>query len=135
MTATRLALAAALLLPTTACKRDGYVQESLDAFARHGKEIKAKIADASDKKAGVAEAQKYLDANKDDIAGRMKELGGLKGFQVSEDMQAKLGAGIVEASFMCTKLQADFMLQAAEDADFDAALDKLCASWDAAVRT
>ncbi len=131
---THLALLLAPFLALTACKKDDSVKESLDLLAKHSKEITTKVTGASDKKAGVADAQKYLDANKDDIVKRMKEMSELRGFQLSEDMQSKMAEGIVDATFMCMKLQTDIMAATMEDDELDKAVDKLCADWDAAVK-
>lgn len=130
----RLAALSISLVAFAGCKKDDAVKESLDLLAKHGKEITTKVTGASDKKAGVADAQKYLDANKDDIVKRMKEMSELRGFQLSEDMTSKMAEGIIEATFMCTKLQTEIMAETMEDKDLDTAVDKLCADWDAAVK-
>lgn len=129
-----LFLMLAPVLALSACKKDAAVQETIDLLDKHSKEIKAKVTDATDKKAGVAEAQKYIDANKDDIAKRIKEMGELKGFQVSEEMQSKMASSLVDAAFMCSKIQVDLMSATMEDKDLDASLEKLCKTWDDAVK-
>src|SRR5262245_20440024 len=119
---------AALFIPfiaLAACKKDDSVKESLDLIAKHGKEITTKVTGASDKKAGVADAQKYLDSNKDDISKRMKEMSELRGFQVSEDMQKQMAEGILDAAFMCTKLQTEIMAETMSDDDLDKSVKKL----------
>ncbi|MBX7079063.1 MAG: hypothetical protein K1X88_07750 [Nannocystaceae bacterium] len=129
-----LVLALAPFIALTACKKDAAVQETIDLLDKHGKEITSKVTSASDKKAGVADAQKYIDSNKDDIAKRIKEMGELKGFQVSEEMQSKMASSLVDAAFMCSKIQVDLMAATMEDKDLDDALNKLCKTWDDAVK-
>ena len=130
----RLAALSISLIAFAGCKKDDSVKESLDLLAKHGKEITTKVTGASDKKAGVADAQKYLDSNKDDIIKRMKEMSELRGFQLSEDMQGKMAEGIIDATFMCTKLQTEIMAETMEDEELDKSVDKLCADWDNAVK-
>jgi len=122
-----------LVLATSACKKDGEVQETLDLLDKHGKEMAGKVKSASDKKAGVADAQKYLDSNKDDMTKRLKDLGELRGFQVSEEMQTKMASGIVDAMFACTTIQTDLIGETMSDDDLDKALDKLCKDWEGIV--
>lgn len=129
----RLALVLVPLLTVAGCKKDSSVQESIDLLGKHSKEITAKVTGAADKKAGVADAQKYLDSNKDDLSKRMKEMSELRGFQVSEDMQSKMASALVEAAFMCGKIQVDLMSATMEDKDLDTSLDKLCKDWEGAL--
>jgi hypothetical protein len=129
----RLAFLLVPFLAATACKKDGDVQASLDLLDKHGKEITAKVTTATDKKAGVADAQKYLDSNKDDLNKRMKEMSELRGFQVSEDMQSKMAQSLVDAAFMCGKIQVDLMSETMSDKDLDASLEKLCKDWQTAL--
>lgn len=129
----RFALVLVPLLTVAGCKKDASVQESIDLLAKHSKEITTKVTGAADKKAGVADAQKYLDSNKDDLSKRMKEMSELRGFQVSEDMQSKMASALVEAAFMCGKIQVDLMSATMEDKDLDTSLDKLCKDWEGAL--
>jgi hypothetical protein len=129
----RLALVLVPLLTVAGCKKDSSVQESIDLLGKHSKEITAKVTGAADKKAGVADAQKYLDSNKDDLSKRMKEMSELRGFQVSEDMQSKMASALVEAAFMCGKIQVDLMSATMEDKDLDTSLEKLCKDWEGAL--
>ncbi len=129
----RLALILAPLLALSACKKDSAVQESIDLLGKHSKEITTKVTGAADKTAGVADAQKYLDSNKDDLSKRMKEISELRGFQVSEDMQTKMSSALVDAAFMCGKIQVDLMTETMADPALDGALGKLCKDWEAAM--
>lgn len=129
----RLALLIAPLFAVAACKQDAAVQESIDLLGKHGKEITTKVTAAADKKAGVADAQKYLDSNKDDLSKRMKEMTELRGFQVSEEMQGKMASALVDAAFMCGKIQVDLMSATMQDEGLDTALDKLCKDWEGAL--
>jgi hypothetical protein len=63
----------------------------------------------------------------------MKEMSELRGFQVSEDMQSKMASALVEAAFMCGKIQVDLMSATMEDKDLDTSLDKLCKDWEGAL--
>ncbi len=128
----RFALVLAPLLALAACKKDSDVQATIDLLDKHSKEITSK-ATGADKKAGVAEAQKYLDANKDDLTKRMKEVSELRGFQVSEDMQSKMATALLDAAFMCGKIQVDLMTETMSDKDLDSAVNKLCKDWEAAL--
>lgn len=129
----RFALVLVPLLTLAGCKKDSAVQESIDLLAKHSKEITTKVTAAADKKAGVADAQKYLESNKDDLSKRMKEMSELRGFQVSEDMQSKMASALVEAAFMCGKIQVDLMSETMADKELDGAVEKLCNDWQAAL--
>lgn len=129
----RLALLLVPFLAATACKKDGDVQASIDLLDKHSKEITAKVTTATDKKAGVADAQKYLDSNKDDLNTRMKEMAELRGFQVSEDMQSKMAQALIDAAFMCGKIQVDLMSETMSDEALDGSIEKLCKDWQTAL--
>lgn len=128
-----LALSLVQLLAIVACKKDESVQETLDLLDTHAKEIRGKVTGSADKRAGIVEAQKYLDANKADIGKRIRELVALRGFQVSAEMKGKMAASLADATVMCGQIEVEMMSAKMADPALDDELGKLCKSWDEAV--
>jgi hypothetical protein len=114
-----------LVFALGACKKDDFANETMSELTALTDDIVKTVKDASDKKAGVAEAQKKLDAKKGELAPKLKEIGELRGFQVSEETQVKVGNAMVESMTKMAALEIDLMTALMSDKELDTALDKL----------
>jgi hypothetical protein len=114
-----------LVFALGACKKDDFANETMTELTALTDDIVKTVKDASDKKAGVAEAQKKLDAKKGDLAPKLKEIGELRGFQVSEETQVKVGNAMVESMTKMAGLEIDLMTAVMSDKELATALDKL----------
>ncbi len=120
-----LLLALVMVTATTGCKKDDFVNSTMDELDKTATEIADAVKNADDKKAGVAEAQKILDAKKGDLAPKMKELGELRGFQVSEEAMGRMAKSIADDVMKVEGLKIDLMSETMKDAELKTALDKL----------
>lgn len=101
------------------------VNETMAEIEKLATEINETVTKAEDKKQGVADAQKLLDGKKDDLKAKMKEVGELRGFQVSDETMSKMGGSIADSVMKVEGLKLDLMAETMQDADLKAALDKL----------
>jgi hypothetical protein len=115
----------AIVLALGACKKDDFANETMKEFSDLTDEMVKKVKDASDKKAGVAEAQKALDAKKEDLSTKMKEIGQLRGFQLSEEAQGNVAKVIIEVSGKIQQIDLDLITETMSDKDLAAAVTKL----------
>jgi hypothetical protein len=114
-----------IVLALGACKKDDFANETMKELSDLTDEIVKKVKDASDKKAGVAEAQKALDAKKGDLSAKMKEIGQLRGFQLSEEAQGNVAKGIIDVSSKISQLEIDLLTATMSDKELETAVDKL----------
>jgi len=128
-----LTIALAAIALSTGCKKDDDVQATLDFLDETTDGIIAKIKDAKDPKAGVAEATELLESKSSELKEQMTALGELRGFQVSDEMQAKMGENITANVTKIQKLKLAFVSLSVQDKAFDAALNKLVDDYTAAV--
>jgi hypothetical protein len=124
----------AFLLSLGGCKKDDMVNSTMDEVDKLATEISETVNNADDKKAGIADAQKLLDGKKDDIKAKMKEIGELRGFQVSEEAMAKMGGTLGDAIMKVEGLKIDLMSEMMKDDELKKALDKLTGDFTEAVR-
>lgn len=115
----------AIVLALGACKKDDFANETAKELTTLTDDIVKTVKDASDKKAGVAEAQKKLDAKKDELSGKLKEVGELRGFQVSEETQGNVAKAMTESMTKMAGLEIDLMTATMSDKELETALDKL----------
>jgi hypothetical protein len=115
----------AIVLALGACKKDDFANETIKELSDLTDEIVKKVKDASDKKAGVAEAQKALDAKKADLSAKMKEIGQLRGFQLGEEAQGNVAKGIIDATSKMAQLEIDLLTATMSDKELEAAVEKL----------
>jgi hypothetical protein len=115
----------AIVLALGACKKDDFANETMKELSDLTDDIVKKVKDASDKKAGVAEAQKALDAKKGDLSAKMKEIMELRGFQLSEEAQGNVAKVLVDVTTKMASLEIDLMSETMSDKDLQTALDKL----------
>lgn len=115
----------ALVLALGACKKDDFANETMKELSALTDDIIKKVKDAEDKKAGVAEAQKALDAKKGDLGPKMKEIMELRGFQLSEEAQGNVAKALVDVTTKMAQLEIDMITATMSDKDLETALEKL----------
>ncbi len=111
----------AIALALGACKKDDFANETIAELQALADDIVKTVSEADDKKAGVAEAQKKLDAKKGELAPKMKEIMELRGFQVSEETVNKVNSGRMDAGMKVAKLA----LMTGGDPEVDKAIETL----------
>jgi outer membrane murein-binding lipoprotein Lpp len=119
------AVLVAFILSLPGCKKDDMVNETMAEVEKLATEINDTVNKAEDKKQGVADAQKLLDGKKDGLKSKMKEIGELRGFQVSDETMTKMGGSIADAVMKVEGLKLDLMSETMQDAELKTALDKL----------
>lgn len=126
---TRKLIAAGLLFSflatAPACKKDDMVKETMTEVDSLADEIVSTVKNADDKKKGVAEAQKLLDAKKEDLGKKMGEVGQLRGFQVSEDVATEMTSSLAESVLEVESLKLNLMSESMKDDELGTALNKL----------
>lgn len=115
----------ALVLALGGCKKDDFANETMTELSGLADAIVKTVNDNEDKKAGVAAAQKMLDEKRAELGPKMKEIMELRGFQVSEDVAAKVNSVRTEAGLKVVGLEMSLIGQTAQDAELEKALDKL----------
>ncbi len=115
----------AFMLSTTGCKKDEFVNSTMDEVTQLATEIADTVTKADDKKQGVADAQKLLDSKKGELAKKMNEVGQLRGIQVSEEVMASMQTKITEAVATVFKLKVELMGESMKDPELSKAVDKL----------
>lgn len=132
-TATLFSLFLAFMLSSTGCKKDDFVNSTMDEVTKLAAEIAETVTKAEDKKKGVADAQKLLDGKKDDLKKKMTELGELRGFQVSDDVMASMASKVGEAVTKVHTLRIELMSETMSDPKLKEALEKLTADFTATI--
>jgi len=126
---TRKLLAAGLLFSflaaAPACKKDELVNDTMTEVDSLADEIVSTVEKADDKKQGVADAQKLLDAKKEELGKKMAEVGELRGFQVSEDVASKMTSSLAESLLEVETLKLSLMSETLKDKELDEAVNKL----------
>ena len=107
------------------CKKDDEVNATLDMLDETTEQIVTKVKSAEDKKAGVADAQEYLDEHADELKTKITELGELRGYQVSDETAEKMASKLIENIGKVQSLEIELMAQTATDQELDAKLSKL----------
>jgi hypothetical protein len=123
----------ALILIVSGCSKDELATGAIDELNALTDDIVKTVSEASDKKAGVAEAQKKLDAKKGELGPKMKEVMELRGFQINEETKDKVAAGLVDNTMKMATLEIDLMMATATDPELAAAVDKLTSDHEALV--
>lgn len=114
-----------LVFALGACKKDDFAKATMTELTALTDDIVKTVKDASDKKAGVAEAQKKLDAKKGDLAPKMNEIMELRGFQLSEEAQGEVAKVLIDVTAKMAQLEIDMLTATMSDKDLEAALEKL----------
>lgn len=123
----------AFVLMFTGCSKDEFATQTMAEMTTLTDEIVAKVTDTEDKKAGVAEAQALLDGKKAELEPKLAEIMELRGFQVSEETQAKVLDSMINNTVKISTLEIDLMMETMNDKDLEAALEKLVADYDALI--
>jgi hypothetical protein len=113
------------LLMLGGCKKDDFVNSTCDEIDKLATEIVDTVKKGDDPKAGVDAAQKLLDGKKSDLEPKMKELGELRGFQVSEESTARMTSTLMDAVGKVEGLKIDYLRESMGDKDLDAKIEKL----------
>ena len=113
------------LLSVTGCKKDEFVNETLDQVGVLATEMTEAVEKADDKKEGVAAARKVFDDKKGDLGDKLAELKTLRGFQVSEETQKKMATDLMKHVAAVEKLRITLMSQTRKDSELDAELKSL----------
>ena len=113
------------LVAAPACKKDDMVKETTSEIDSLADEMVKAVTTADDKKQGVAEAQKLLDAKKGDLAPKMAEMGELRGFQVSEDVAADMTSSLDGSVLDVESLKISLMSETMKDPELKSAVEKL----------
>lgn len=118
------ALACALAL-SAACGKDDEVNavvRDLDAFTQ---ELVSKVKTASDRSAGVEEAQKFLDARGPEIKAKMNSIKDVREAQLREETRKRLMERVTENVMSVSGLQIEYMDESLRDPAFKAKIEKL----------
>jgi hypothetical protein len=113
------------LVAAPACKKDDMVKETTSEIDSLAGEMVKTITEADDKKQGVADAQKLLDAKKADLGAKMTEMGELRGFQVSEEASAEMTSSLASSMMEVQGLQITLMSESMKDPELKTAVEKL----------
>ena len=104
------------------------VGETVKALGAFTEELTEKVEKAPDAKAGLAEAQKLLDARREELAARVAAA------RAAQKEKQAAGGSLLEAEVDDTervhRLQVRYADDAAADPDFKARLDKLVSDYD-----
>lgn len=113
------------LLMLGGCKKDDFVNSTCDEIDKLAAEIVDTAKKGDDPKAGVDAAQKLLDDKKGDLEPKMKELGELRGFQVSEESTARMTSTLMDAVGKVEGLKIEYLRESMSDKDLDTKIEKL----------
>ena len=107
------------------CRKDAEVNATVAAVDDLTTELVRRIEAAPNPSDGVDDAQKYLDAMKTDIAGRMGVLKSLRTDQVSDETRRKLASRLAEDASKVGELQVKYVSHSISNPAFKTKLDKL----------
>lgn len=118
------ALACLVALAACSAKDDevNAVVRDLDAFTA---ELVSKVKSASERSAGVDEAQKFLDARGPEIRAKMNSIKNVREAQLKEETRKRLMERVTENVMSVSGLQIEYMDDSLRDPAFKAKLEKL----------
>ncbi len=122
-----------LSLSSVSCKRDAFVRATIDEAGALADAMSQAVHAASDKRAGVAEAQARLDAARTELENHVLELKSLRGYQMSDRLQAQWRDAFIDDLAQVEELRAGLRAQAAGDPELAEAIDALVADYAAIV--
>ena len=105
----------------------GETVKALDAFTE---ELASKVEKAGDTKAGLAEAQKLLDARRGELAASVSALRASPSVKSDSAARGRLLEAEVDNTERVHRLQIKYADATASDADLKARLDKLVSDYD-----
>jgi hypothetical protein len=104
--------------------------ETIAALEAFTKELTAKVESAEDTKAGLAEAQKLLDARKTELTARVASLRASPRAKADASARGSLLEAEVDNTELVHRLQVKYSDASSRDTDFKARLDKLVSDYD-----
>lgn len=125
-----LALSALL---TTGCKKDDQANKTLDLLDTTTAELVQRVKTNTSPRAGVADAQTYLDEHKDVLHTQMVALGELRGYELSDDTTSRMEQSLTDNMTKVQTLQLDLMAATLDDKTLDAELTKLTDTYQNAI--
>lgn len=120
-------LVMACCLAVASCKKDSDVDAVLGELDAFTKDLVSKVETAPNPAAGVDEAQKLMDARRDEMAAKLARLREVRGGEVSnsEETRHKMLESVTNNIMSVAGLQIKYMTQSMQDPAFKAKLDKL----------
>ena len=104
--------------------------ETVKALGAFTEELASKVESAVDTKAGLADAQKLLDARKGELAASVSALRASPQVKSDASARGRLLEAEVDNTERVHRLQVKYADATASDADFKARLDKLVSDYD-----
>jgi hypothetical protein len=132
-TLTLYTLLLAIVLALGACKKDDYANEAMEELSALTDDIVKKVKDAEDKKAGVAEAQKALDAKKEALTAKMNEISRLTNLELGTQAQGNIARVLVDVIAEMAQMENDLLIATMRDKELETAVEKLTADHDAII--
>ena len=130
------AVCASALVGACGKSKDEEVQATLRDLDNFTKELVRRVESAQNPSNGVDEAQKFLDANREQIAVRLKALREMRGGEVrnDEELKGKLLESVTNNVMSVAGLQIKYMSQSMQDPAFKARLDRLVSDYQSLFR-
>ncbi|MBL4683218.1 MAG: hypothetical protein JKY37_01400 [Nannocystaceae bacterium] len=126
-----VSLLLALLGP--ACKRDDFVRATVHKAHGLATAITRVVSGATDKRAGVAEAQARLDAERTALEHDILELKSLRSYQMTATLQPQWRDAFIDDLAAIESLQSELRVEMAADPTLAAAVDTLVRDYAAIV--
>ena len=104
--------------------------ETIAALGAFTKELTAKVESAGDTKAGLADAQKLLDARKAELAARVSAARASQQAKADASTHGSLLEAEVDNTELVHRLQVKYSDASSRDPDFKERLDKLVSDYD-----
>ena len=108
----------------------GDMGETVKALGAFTEELASKVESAADTKAGLADAQKLLDARKGELASSVSALRASPQVKSDAAARGRLLEAEVDNTERVHRLQVEYAEASARDPDFKARLDKLVSDYD-----
>lgn len=118
---------------TTGCKKDDQANKTLDLLDTTTAELVQRVKTNTSPRAGVADAQTYLDEHKDVLHTQMVALGELRGYELSDDTTSRMEQSLTDNMTKVQTLQLDLMAATLDDKTLDAELTKLTDTYQNAI--
>jgi hypothetical protein len=123
---------AVLSLP--GCKKDDQVLSTLSELDEFTSQMVQKIESAPNPAAGVDAAQAFFDQGQGSLKAKMKELGTMRGYQVSKEVRQKMESSLTANVGKVYGLKIKLMSATFQDKDLDGRLNRLVDAYTALVK-
>ncbi len=120
------------LLCAVGCNKDPEALAALTALDETAEGIVQRVTDATDKKAGVLAARKFLDERTVELSGKMNALANLKDFEISDDVRQQMATRLGNAAASVAQLPITYARERVEDPEFDKAVIDLVEAFEKA---